>query len=56
MEVDPVTNVRIIFVSTKLWEIFKLSHRIVMGGGAVTMFNQIFSLEITRKHTIYAYE
>ena len=41
IEVYPATNVRIKFVTTKFWQIFKLSHPIVMAGGAETMFNQI---------------
>ena len=41
MEVYPATNARKNFATTKFWQIFKLSHPIVMGGGAETMFNQI---------------
>ena len=41
IEVYPATNVRKIFVTTKSWQIFKLSHPITMGGGAETMYNQI---------------
>ena len=41
IEVYPATNVRKNFVTTKFWKIFKLSHPIVMGGEAETMFNQI---------------
>ena len=32
IEVYPATNVRKSFVTTKFWQIFKLSHPIVMGG------------------------
>ena len=41
IEVYPATTVRKHFVTTKSWQIFKLSQPIVMGGGAETMFNQI---------------
>ena len=41
IEVNPATNVRKNFVTTKLWQMFKLSQPIVMGGGAETMFNKI---------------
>ena len=34
IKVYPATNVGKNFVTTKLWQIFKLSHPIVMGGGA----------------------
>ena len=39
--VGPAANVRKKFITTKFWQILKLSHPIVMGGGAETMFNQI---------------
>ena len=41
IEVYAATNVRKNLVTTGFWQIFKLSHPIVMGGGADTMFNQI---------------
>ena len=41
IEVYLATNVKKKFVTTKFWKIFKLSHPIVMAGGAETMFTQI---------------
>ena len=41
IEVYPVTNVVKNFVTTKFWQILKLSHSIVMGGGTQAMYNQI---------------
>ena len=41
MKVHPATNVRKNFVTTKFWQVFELSHPIVMGEGVETMFNQI---------------
>ena len=41
MEIYPAENVRKNFVTTKLWQIFKPSHPIVMGEEVETMFNQI---------------
>ena len=41
IEVYPARNVRKKFATTKFWQIFKLIHPIVMGGGAETMYNQI---------------
>ena len=41
IEVYPAISVRKNFVTTKFWQIFKLSHPIVMGVGAETLYNQI---------------
>ena len=40
-EVYPAINVRKSFVTTKFWQIFDLSHPVVMGGRAETMYKQI---------------
>ena len=41
IEVYPAINVRKNFVTTKFWQIFKLSHPVVMGEETETMYNQI---------------
>ena len=41
IEIYRATNIRKKFVTTKFWQVFKLSHPILTGGGAETMFNQI---------------
>ena len=41
IQVYPATNVRKKFATAKFWQILKLSHPIVMGGEAETMFNQV---------------
>ena len=42
IEFYSATNVRKkFFVTTTFWQIFKLSHPIVMGGGAENMYNHI---------------
>ena len=43
IEVYPVTNVRKNFVTPKFWQIFKLSHAIVMGVGVETMSTKLIS-------------
>ena len=50
IEVYPAINVRKNFVTTKFWQIFKLSHPIVMGGGAETMYNQITFIFSKEQH------
>ena len=58
IEVYRATNVRKNFVTTKFWQVFKLSHPIVTGGGQKPCSTKLVSYLVrnTWKHTIHALE
>ena len=50
IEVSHATNAIQNFITIKFWQIFKLSHSIVMGGEAETMYNQITFIFSKEQH------